>query len=230
MIEFDNVSIVLKNTKILNNINFVIDKNSVFGIVGNNGAGKSTLLKTLATIIPISQGEIHMAKYEFPKSLKKNVSYLIGDSGLDNNLSGYEYVFLYMAYKGITNTKKILSKEWPFDMEDYKHNKIRTYSQGMIQKTRIIAALYSSDSIILLDEPHNSLDPKSIIELRKHIKKKVQQGATIIVSSHSINEVKEICNRILLLENGEVSQILEKENFSMLESLIVKEDDYAEIT
>lgn len=230
MIEFNNVSVVLKNKKILNNLNFVVGNNSVFGIVGNNGAGKSTLLKTIATIIPISQGKIHMPKYKQQNVSKENVSYLIEDSELDNKLSGYEYVFLYMAYKGITNIKNILRKEWPFDMEVYKHKKIHTYSQGMIQKTRIIAALFSNDSVILLDEPHNSLDPKSIIELRKHIKKKVQHGATIIISSHSISEVKEICDRILLLDNGEVSQILEKENFNMLESLIVKEDDYAKIT
>lgn len=106
-------------------------------------------------------------------------------------------------------------------MDEHKYKKIKKYSQGMKQKLGILTATLTNFKVILLDEPHNSLDPASMIELRNYILALKEQGSTIILSSHSLSEISLICDSVIILDNGEVKTILSDSKIDMIESYLV---------
>ncbi|ADC52396.1 ABC multidrug transporter ATPase component (plasmid) [Alkalihalophilus pseudofirmus OF4] len=222
-LSINKVSKIIKKNQILNQVDFSVKKNSIFGIIGNNGAGKSTLLKIIATVTPTTQGTVTLDEKKVlqeDKSVQRRISYFIDHLPPENDLTGEEYVVIYLTYKGINDIKSILKREWPFSMEAHRHKKIKTYSQGMKQKLGIIAATIGQQELIILDEPHNSLDPRSTIQLREYLKQLISGGSTIILTSHTLTEITTVCDNVLVLEKGNIKGILQNNELENLEQLL----------
>jgi len=211
----NNVSYSVKRNKILDSISFTVNDGEILGIVGENGAGKSTLLKILAGIIKPQSGDI---KYN-----DENLGFLIEDPSLYPYKTGknhLEYIMKinkctdYKEYNDITNllvTPEILNK------------KIKKYSLGMKQKLGILTAVLGNKSLIILDEPTNSLDYNSIPQLRELLYYLKRQGKTIIITSHILTEIERLCDRVIILTNGAVSDDIRiKDSKQDLEKFVMK--------
>jgi len=180
-------------------------KGEVFGILGNNGAGKSTLLKMITGILPPDQGIIRVNGYNVfqePIEAKRSLGYLPEDLRLYSRLTPREILEFIGGVKGVKDLGQIEQDLAFFKMEDKQHVLIRDLSLGMRKKVGLVAALLGHPPVVLLDEPLNGLDVESMERLSDRLKAHVQGGATVILSSHNMDFVDRICQRVAILVGG----------------------------
>ncbi len=189
-----------------------INKGELFGLVGNNGAGKTTLFRLLLDLIRASKGEIVSGDYivSASENWKDYTSSYLDESFLIGFLTPHEYFHFIGETYGLTKNdvehklteyKTFLTEEIFGERKKY----IRDFSKGNKQKIGIVSAIITEPKVLVLDEPFDGLDPTSQILLKRIlVKLNEKTGATILVSSHDLNHVTEICRRIVLLEKGKV--------------------------
>ena len=188
-------------------------------MVGNNGAGKTTLFSLLLDLIKTSTGEIVSNGIEVAKSedWKSFTSAFIDDSFLIGYLTPEEYFYFVGELRGINKeavdsfleTYKDFFNDEILDQKKY----LRDFSKGNQKKVGLIATFLGSPNVIILDEPFANLDPTTQIRLKQLIKKETEsREITLLISSHDLNHVTDVCNRIVLLERGSV--IMDKETTS----------------
>ena len=223
-----NVSKTINARKILHNINFDIYEGEIVGLVGPNGAGKSTLLKVMTGLYNYEEGDIYYYDYNLKKDFEKAMSIvgtLIEDPSLYKNLSGKNNLKVFKTmFKGIDESTineivKIV------EMEKYLGKKFKTYSLGMKERLAIATALINKPKILILDEPTNGLDPlgvKNIMNMLKSMK-----DTTIIISSHMLKEIDDICTKIIFINKGRVVGIKNKDTLSNKKNVKFEVDDYS---
>lgn len=197
------------NTTALDIADFRICDAGVIGLAGNNGAGKTTLFRLMLDLIKADCGSVQIDGIDVARSetWKEKVGAYIDDSFLIDYLTPEEYFHFIGKICGIdkqTIDEQITLFSHFLGEEILSASKlIRNLSAGNKQKTGIVAALLHNPQLVLLDEPFNFLDPSSQVAL-KHLIKDYNQstGATIIISSHNLNQITELCERIILLEHG----------------------------
>lgn len=190
-----------------------------FGLVGNNGAGKTTFFSLLLDLIKASSGEIISNKIAVAKSeeWKNFTSAFIDDSFLIGYLTPEEYFYFVGGLRGIDQ------KEVDFFLEAYadffndeilnQKKYLRDFSKGNQKKVGLVSVFIGKPKVVILDEPFANLDPTTQIKLKQLILKKSEdKELTLLISSHDLNHVTEVCNRIVLLEKGSV--IMDKETTS----------------
>jgi len=191
----------------------MIEQNEICGIIGNNGAGKTTMLKAIIDLIKLDKGCIKINGVDVSKSenWKIYTSAFIDTTFLIDYLTPIEYFqligYYYMIDQGVLYEN--IEKYKQFLGLDIFNNKkmIREHSSGEQNKIGIIGAMIVNPALLLLDEPNSFLDPNSQILLKKHLSSYQQAGGTILLSSHNINLITEICTKILLLEKGNVIEV-----------------------
>ncbi len=197
------------NTTALDIADFIISDGGVIGLAGNNGAGKTTLFRLMLDLIKADCGSVQIDGTDVARSeaWKEKVGAYLDDSFLIDYLTPEEYFHFIGKICGIdkqTIDEQITLFSHFLSEEILSASKlIRNLSAGNKQKTGIVAALLHNPQLVLLDEPFNFLDPSSQVAL-KHLIKDYNQstGATIIISSHNLNQITELCERIILLEHG----------------------------
>lgn len=197
------------NTTALDIADFRICDAGVIGLAGNNGAGKTTLFRLMLDLIKADCGSVQIDGTDVARSeaWKEKVGAYIDDSFLIDYLTPEEYFHFISKICGIdkqTIDERITRFSHFLGEEILSASRlIRNLSAGNKQKTGIVAALLHNPQLVLLDEPFNFLDPSSQVTL-KHLIKDYNQstGATIIISSHNLNQITELCERIILLEHG----------------------------
>ena len=187
-----------------------------FGLVGNNGAGKTTFFSLLLDLIKASSGEIISSKIAVAKSeeWKNFTSAFIDDSFLIGYLTPEEYFYFVGSLRGIDQKEIDLFLEAYADFfnDEILNQKkyLRDFSKGNQKKVGLVATFIGKPKVIILDEPFANLDPTTQIKLKQLIHKKSEdKELTLLISSHDLNHVTEVCNRIVLLEKGSV--IMDKE-------------------
>jgi ABC-type multidrug transport system ATPase subunit len=220
IVEVRNLSKSFKNFEAVKNISFEIAKGSVYGFLGQNGAGKSTTMRMLLSLIEPTNGEINI----FNKPLKGNEKYILSNIGAIiekpdtyNYLSGYENLKIFSKIFKLPSTKSTLDKLLErVGLSGRGNDKVKSYSQGMKQRLGIAIALLNDPDFIILDEPTNGLDPQGIADIRNliiHFSK--NEGKTILISSHLLNEIEMVADSMIILHKGEkvvegkVSQLLD---------------------
>ncbi|MEY2596401.1 MAG: hypothetical protein RI965_1673 [Bacteroidota bacterium] len=220
IVEVRNLSKSFKNFEAVKNISFEIAKGSVYGFLGQNGAGKSTTMRMLLSLIEPTNGEINI----FNKPLKGNEKYILSNIGAIiekpdtyNYLSGYENLKIFTKIFKLPSTKSTLDKLLErVGLSGRGNDKVKSYSQGMKQRLGIAIALLNDPDFIILDEPTNGLDPQGIADIRNliiHFSK--NEGKTILISSHLLNEIEMVADSMIILHKGEkvvegkVSQLLD---------------------
>lgn len=227
-IKVRNVSKSINGRKILHNISFDIYEGEIVGLVGPNGAGKSTLLKVMSGLYNYDEGEIYYYDYNLKNDFEKAMSIigtLIEEPNLYKNLSGKNNLKLFKSmFKGIDdNTISEIVKI--VEMEKFLGKKFKTYSLGMKERLAIANALINKPKILLLDEPTNGLDPlgvKNIMNMLKSMK-----DTTIIISSHMLREIDEICTKIIFINDGRIVGIKNKNNNDNKKNIRFEVDDYS---
>lgn len=193
---------------ILKDINFSVYPGEIIGYIGPNGAGKSTTIKCILGIIDNYEGSIFIKGKNIksdPIEYKRLIGYVSETGDVYDMLTGAEYIQFLGKIYGLSQEDaydKGLNLMKVFNIEDYYNNKISSYSKGMKQKLLIISALFHNPDIIFLDEPLNGMDANSILIFKEILKRLSEQGKTIFYSSHIMEVVEKISDRILLINNG----------------------------
>lgn len=200
-----------------------IKKGESVGLVGNNGAGKTTLFCLMLDIISATSGEV-LSKGEDVKissGWKQYTSGYLDESFLIDFLTPEEYFYFTGTLYGLSKNDidEFLIKFHDFFNGEILGRKkfIRDLSKGNQKKTGIVGALIGNPEVIILDEPFPHLDPTSVIRLKKLLKDLAAEGKTLIISSHDLNHVTEICGRIVLLEKGKILKDMKTEEGTLKE-------------
>lgn len=196
--------------KACDNVNLEIQKGDLFGFVGHNGAGKTTLLKSIAGIINFDEGDILVDGFSIKKNpldVKKVISYIPDNPDIYESLSGLNYLeFIADVFKidKETRQREIDHYATLFEIHDVLNNPISSYSHGMKQKLVIISALIHKPKLFLLDEPFVGLDPKASFQLKEIFKKLCDQGTAIFFSTHVLEVVEKLCNKVAIIKQGKI--------------------------
>ncbi len=209
MIELSNLQKKYGSQVALSIENLQIAKNDFVGLVGNNGAGKTTLLSLLLDLIEPTQGSVRSKSIpvSFTDSWKSYTGSYLNEGFLIPYLSPTEFFEFVGSLHGKNSADiaDFLKENEPFfDTQRYGRKYIRNLSTGNKNKVGILASFLSEPEVLILDEPFSNLDPSSQSWLKAKLKELHSQGVTLLVSSHDIKHITEICNRILLLERGQL--------------------------
>lgn len=217
------------------NLNLTLNEGEIFGFLGKNGAGKSTTIKCLTGILPFDEGTIKVCGYDIQKNpieAKLNIGYVPDNHAVYENLTGREYVNymgnIYRVPKDIIE-ERIEKFANLFSMSHAIDNQIRSYSHGMKQKICIIAALIHNPKFWVLDEPLMGLDPQSTFEIREYMKEHKRQGNCVFFSSHNIDMVEKLCDRVAIMNRGQLMEIIDVKKF-MAESSVPLETYFLNMT
>lgn len=215
------------NKTILEDVSLNLNRGHIIGLVGANGAGKTSLMKVILGYSNYQEGTFRIIEN---KNKKSNVGALIENPGIYPFMSGYDNLKLLNETKNTHDIDTIVSQ---LNMNDYIHNKAKTYSLGMKQKLGIAISFLNQPQLIILDEPMNGLDPKAVRDVRELIVKKAKEGVTFLISSHILSELVKITNSILIINKGklitetteeELNQYEDNDLENVLLNIIDKED------
>ncbi len=186
----------------VSNLSFDIEKGSVYGILGPNGSGKSTTLGIVLNVVNKTSGKFSWFSGELTthQALKK-VGAIIERPNFYPYMTAHQNLKLVCKIKGISYDSIDRTLE-TVGLIDRKHNKFSTFSLGMKQRLAIASALLNNPEILILDEPTNGLDPQGIHQIREIIKEIAQQGTTILLASHLLDEVEKVCTHVVVLRKG----------------------------
>ena len=192
---------------------FEVRGGEIFGFLGPNGAGKSTIIKSIVGIHPITGGSIEVCGYDCekqPVQAKRLIGYVPDHYALYEKLTGRQYVNYIADIYGVSvedRQQRIENHIKMFELEGAIDNPIKTYSHGMKQKITIMAALVHNPKIWILDEPLTGLDPNSIHQVKECMKKHAEEGNIVFFSSHIIDVVERICDRITIIRKGKIMAV-----------------------
>ena len=235
MIEVKNVTKKYGKNVAVDNINFTINDGEIVGFLGRNGAGKSTTMNMITGFIEPTSGEIIVEGYNIdknPKKVKKQIGYMPEGVPLYLDLTVKEFVNYMAELKKVPGkereeaVRKALEKTGLLDVQN-KLNK--NLSRGYKQRVSMAGALVGNPKILILDEPTVGLDPKQVTEIRNLIKS-LRKDHTVILSSHILSEVSQICEKVIIIDKGKILAVntpenLEQEATDKTEIILVVEDE-----
>lgn len=202
------------------NLCFFVPAGGVLGLVGRNGAGKTTTLRSINGIIPATQGKLSVDGYdlaESPLEVKKRTAYVPDDPQLFEDLSIQQHLQFQSSVYGITSPDDDITRLLEmFELDTKRHARADSLSRGMRQKLAICCAYLQRPKALLLDEPMTGLDPQAIRVLKQSVVEQAEQGAAVIISSHLLAMVENICTHVMVLDrgrcrfNGSVEELREK--------------------
>ena len=221
MIKIKNLTKMYKSKKAVDNIDLHIKKGETFGFIGPNGAGKSTTIRCILKLINKNQGEIFVNGQNIEKSeeYKEEIGYLPSDVNLYQNFKVSE-IFKYATKLYKKDCEKRL-KHLVEKLEIDTTKKISELSYGNLKKVGIVIALMHEPKIIILDEPTSGLDPLKQKEFFEILKEEKEKGTTIFFSSHNLEEVKKISDRVGIIKDGKIVEIKTKEELTNYEYMII---------
>jgi ABC-2 type transport system ATP-binding protein len=193
--------------KAVDDISFVIPQGSIFGLLGPNGAGKTTLLRMVTGIFYPDEGEISFNGRPFdPLKDVHSIGYMPEERGLYKKMKVGEQSLYLAQLKGLSEKEaQEKVKYWfnKFDMNNWWNKKVEELSKGMQQKVQFISTILHSPKLLILDEPFSGLDPLNANLIKEEIFDLSRNGTTIIFSTHRMEQVEEICDRIILVNKGQ---------------------------
>ena len=217
MITVKNVTKKYGKFKAVDNISFEINDGEIIGLLGPNGAGKSTTMNILTGFIEPTEGEVIINGYNIskkPKKAKKCIGYMPEGVPLYKDMTVKEFVTYMAELKGVKKEQikesvdQAIQDTW---LQNVRKVLIRNLSKGYKQRVSMAGALVGNPEIIILDEPTVGLDPKQITEIRALIKE-LGKTHTVILSSHILSEVSQICNKVIIINKGKIVAIDTPEN------------------
>jgi ABC-2 type transport system ATP-binding protein len=208
MISVQNLNQSFGKKNILDNIHLDINKHEICALVGRNGAGKSTFINSLLGLLPVAQGTILINGIKVTKKnqeWKKYIAYLPEKFMLYPMLTGLENMtFFAEAVSGKADLAQIESVLTSVSLWDDRDTQVKKYSKGMLQRLGLAITLYQDSNILILDEPTSGIDPigrKEILEVLKSLHDK-----TILLSSHHLDEIKQVCTHVAYLSDGKMEK------------------------
>jgi ABC-2 type transport system ATP-binding protein len=207
IITIENVSKSFGEKIALENISLEIPEGKIFGLLGPNGAGKSTLIRIINRITIASEGRVLFNGHPISEEDVARIGYLPEERGLYRKMKVGEQAMYLAQLKGMSarDAQKAL-KEWfiRFGIQDWWDKKVEELSKGMAQKLQFITTVVHKPSLMILDEPFSGFDPVNADIIRKEVLRLKDEGATIILSTHDMGSVEELCDEIALVNHGRI--------------------------
>ena len=207
LLELQHLKKYYATQKAVDDVSFSVEKGNIFGLLGPNGAGKTTLLRMITGIFFPDEGQILFEgrKFEALKDVEK-IGYMPEERGLYKKMKIGEQALYLAQLKGLDNytaTKKIRHWFEKLDMDSWWNKKVEDLSKGMSQKLQFVTTVLHNPSLIILDEPFSGLDPVNSNVIKDEIFALARNGATVIFSTHRMEQVEEICDHIVLMNKGQ---------------------------
>jgi ABC-2 type transport system ATP-binding protein len=206
ILELHNLRKYFATQKAVDDISLTIEKGSIFGLLGPNGAGKTTLIRMITGIFYPDAGEIILKGKKFdPENDVKCIGYMPEERGLYKKMKIGEQALYLAQLKGLSRSDAMAKiKSWfiRFEMESWWNKKVEDLSKGMGQKLQFVITVLHEPDLIILDEPFSGLDPVNTNLIKDEIYRLAQKGSTIIFSTHRMEQVEEICDKIVLVNKG----------------------------
>ena len=222
MLEIKNLTKMYGSFRALNQLNLTINKGEVFGFVGPNGAGKTTTMRIICGLLQPTYGEVMLDEIDaikHPEQIKRKVGYVPDFFGVYDNFTVMEYMEFYGSMYDIDKKTTLEISEGLLELvnlSDKKEFYVDSLSRGMKQRLCVARAMIHDPELLILDEPASGLDPRARFELKEIMKNLGSMGKTIIISSHILPELAEMCDTIGIMEkgnliaHGSVSEITKK--------------------
>jgi len=210
VIKTQDLTKVYGELRAINNLTLQLAEGDLFGYIGPNGSGKTTTMRILATLLQPSWGEAYVCDYSIythPKEIRRLIGYMPDFFGVYDDMKVIEYLeFFAAAYriKGAARRKKCDEMLALVDLGYKRDALVTSLSRGMTQRLGLARVLLHDPQVLLLDEPASGLDPRARIEIRGLLKELRTMGKTIMVSSHILPELADICNKVGIIERGEL--------------------------
>jgi len=192
------------DTKIvLDTISFDVKKSEIFGLLGPNGAGKTTMIRIILDIIKADNGSVNIFGESFNERLKERIGYLPEERGLYQKTTVFECLKYFAELKSVKKYETAIDL-WLNNVElyDYKYKRVEELSKGMQQKIQLVAAFIHNPELLILDEPFAGLDPVNTKLIKDILLDLKREGKTIILSTHQMDQVERMCDRILMVNQG----------------------------
>ena len=208
-----------KNGYTIENISLNGKGGEIVGLLGHNGAGKSTTIKCITGMHPYEQGTITIAGFDLAKNpidAKRNFGYVSDEFTLFERMTGFEFInFMADVYRVSEEDRKdrVELFQQMFALGDSIYNPISSYSQGMKQKISFMGALIHNPKVFILDEPMVGLDPYTSSQVKAFFKKHSQEGNLVIFSSHNLDVVDKLCDRVYIIDQGRILEEINIKEF-----------------
>lgn len=219
MFELSGISKSYQQTIALNNVSMELQSGEIYGLLGPNGAGKSTLIRIINQILTADSGWMKFQNDLFRQEHLKQVGYLPEERGLYRSMTVEDHGVFLGRLRGLKKKEtQILLNMWleKFGIQEWRKKRIEELSKGMAQKVQFIFSVLHQPKLIILDEPFSGFDPLNIELIKREIVDLKNEGRCILISTHNMNSVEEICERGMLLNKGKT--VLEGNIKSMRDS------------
>ena len=211
MLKIDNLTKKYGKFKAVDNISLEINEGEIFGFVGPNGAGKTTTFKMIATLLKPTSGNIYLdgtqINYKNLKKVRNDIGYMPDFFGVYDKLKVSEYMDFYSDIAGIDRNNKTNVIGDLLELVDLIHKKdayVDSLSRGMKQRLCLARCLVHNPKLLILDEPASGMDPRARIQMKEVLRELKKMGKTIIISSHILPELAELCTNIGIIEGGKI--------------------------
>ena len=207
-----NVSKTINHTPIVQSISFDMRKGEIFGLLGPNGSGKTTIFRMIVQLIKITEGAISFkgrpdSDFEY---LMKHIGVIIEGPDMYPNMTALQNLKYFTKLRSASlRTDDLMNILIKVGLEQAARKKVKHFSLGMKQRLGLAYSLLHNPELLILDEPMNGLDPKGMKELRTILSDLAQQGVSILISSHLLSEMEEICDRVAYIKKGRILGIEE---------------------
>lgn len=234
VLEMLGVSKIIKGKAIVDKLSFNIRRGEIIGLLGPNGAGKTTTIRMMTGLIRMSEGDVLVGGHSIQKDFSQAISHIgaiIENPEFYPHMTGYDNLKQYLRMSDDVAESRIEEVVQLVGLQEAMNKKVKAYSLGMRQRLGIAQALLHSPKLLILDEPTNGLDPAGIREMRDYMRKIAEvEGIAILISSHMLAEIEQICHRAVVIQNGKlvtVTQIAEVQEARSEVSLAIRVDQTA---
>jgi len=206
ILELENIVKTYGDKKAVDNVTFDVPKGSIFGLLGPNGAGKTSLIRIITSITRADAGTVVLDGEPIQRRLPEHIGYMPEERGLYKKMKVGEHLLYLAQLKGLSYAQaKHHIVDWMtrFEIQDWWSKKVNELSKGMQQKIQFIATVMHHPKLLILDEPFSGLDPVNTNLIKDEIHNFQREGVSIIFSTHRMEQVEEICERIVLINNGQ---------------------------
>ena len=209
IIDVKNVNLTLGKTQILKDINVSFEQGKIHGLIGRNGSGKTMLMKCICGFIKPTSGEITVDEKRVGKDVDfpKNMGIIIETPGFIPYYSGYKNLKLLAGLNNRIGKKEIMQSMEQVGLDPKLKRHVRKYSLGMRQRLGLAQAIMENPDLLILDEPFNGLDKDGVKDMREYLLSYKEQGKTILICSHSAEDIKVLCETVHEMDKGVISAI-----------------------
>lgn len=209
MIEIKNVSLILQKNEILKDISVHFERGNIHGLIGRNGSGKTMLMKCICGFVKPNSGEILVDGKRIGKDcdFPKNAGIIIETPGFIPYYSGYKNLKLLADLRGKISRDDIRKTMEKVGLNPDLKRHVRKYSLGMRQRLGLAQAIMENPDLLVLDEPMNGLDKEGVADMRKYLLDLKSQGKTILIASHSAEDIGILCDTVCEMDKGRLEKV-----------------------